>query len=87
MLKFETKFESLPNADRGHFLRNDDVGQSRRGMRDHGELYELDAIRLPVLDKLEDVGKPGSFRRIRQVALIGGGVPISAIGYLQARSG
>lgn len=84
MLKFEIKFESLLNADRGFSTY---VGQSRRGMRDHGELYELDANRLPVLDKLEDVGKPGSFRRIRQVALIGGGVPISAIGYLQARSG
>lgn len=56
------------------------------GLRVRGELFEIGEDRLPVFDKLENVGQPGSFRRTLKVAALGGGQPLSAIGCMQSEN-
>jgi gamma-glutamylaminecyclotransferase len=53
------------------------------GLVVQGELYEADAARMQVLDRLEDVGEPGSFRANLLVEPIGGGVALEAVGFMK----
>ena len=51
-----------------------------------GELFEVEEGDLPQLDSLESVGSPGSFRSLLEVEPIGGGVPVSALGFMKDES-
>lgn len=51
-----------------------------------GELYEVDAARLALLDRLESVGAPGNFRRLVEVAPIEGGAACPAQAYMKSAS-
>ncbi len=61
------------------------------GLHVEGELYRIEPGRLPKLDELEDVGRPGSFRtqiRVRPIGesgIEGEGGPIEAIGFMKSR--
>jgi gamma-glutamylaminecyclotransferase len=56
------------------------------GVPVRGELFEIQDDELPNLDELEDVGKEGSFRADVQVAPIGGGVVVNAIGFFKSEN-
>ncbi len=56
------------------------------GLRVQGELFEIDEERLPVLDELEDVGQPGSFRSTLWVTAVGGGEHLSALGFMKSEN-
>jgi gamma-glutamylaminecyclotransferase len=53
------------------------------GLVVRGEVYEVDEARLEVLDELEDVGEPGSFRATIRVKPVGGGSVIDALGFMK----
>jgi gamma-glutamylaminecyclotransferase len=46
-----------------------------------GELYEADDERLKLIDDLEDIGSPGSFRTSIPVRADGGGETLQAVVY------
>jgi gamma-glutamylaminecyclotransferase len=54
------------------------------GLHVRGELFEVDEVRLRVLDELEAVGQKGSFRSVIQIAPVGGGAPSTAIGFMKS---
>lgn len=54
------------------------------GVRVSGELYEIDASRLPALDALESIGVPGNFRRLIEVRAIHGERGDQALAYMKA---
>jgi len=54
------------------------------GIQVRGELFEIEDNELPKLDELEDVGKDGSFRAHVEVAPIGGGEAVGAIGFFKS---
>lgn len=49
-----------------------------------GELYDVDAHRLGVLDRLESIGKPGNLRNSIAVAPVDAGEPVDAVAYMKA---
>jgi gamma-glutamylaminecyclotransferase len=56
------------------------------GLIVQGELYEADEERLALIDQLEDVGQPGSFRSKIRVETAGGGEQIEAVGFMKDES-
>ena len=56
------------------------------GLVVQGELYEVEEARLRVLDGLENVGDPGSFRSQLLVEPVGGGVSLEAVGFMKDES-
>jgi gamma-glutamylaminecyclotransferase len=53
------------------------------GLRVRGELYAIEEERLTLLDELECVGQPGSFRSRLNVVPLGGGEAVSAVGFMK----
>lgn len=62
------------------------LDQPGEGLQVLGELFEVEEDRMPVLDKLESVGAPGSFRSTLQVKPIGGGLAQQAVGFMKDES-
>ncbi|OLP59754.1 hypothetical protein BJF93_21800 [Xaviernesmea oryzae] len=56
------------------------------GRQVEGELYEVQEERLGILDELEDVGDPGSFRSTLLIEPKDGGVRETAIGFMKAEN-
>jgi gamma-glutamylaminecyclotransferase len=61
----------------------DEPGQ---GLQVYGEVYAVEAARLPALDALESVGQPGHFRRHIAIEAETGGGRREAFAYMKARS-
>lgn len=59
------------------------LDQPGKGRHVTGELFNVSEATLPTLDKLEDVGKPGSFRSVIAVEPLTGGLRLDAIGYMK----
>lgn len=62
------------------------LDRAGEGLRVRGELFEIAEERLPILDELEDVGQPGSFRSLIEVAALGGGTPVSAVAFMKTEA-
>ena len=62
------------------------LDQPGTGLQVRGELFEVADERLPVLDELEAVGSPGSFRGSLEVEPVGGGLRLRAIGFMKDES-
>jgi gamma-glutamylaminecyclotransferase len=56
------------------------------GLPVQGELFEVPDNQLPTLDELESVGSKGSFRSTVVVEPLGGGLRVSAIGFMKDES-
>jgi len=56
------------------------------GLQVTGELFEVGEDQLPTLDRLEDVGSPGSFRSELEVEPVGGGLRQTALGFMKDES-
>jgi gamma-glutamylaminecyclotransferase len=56
------------------------------GLVVQGEVYEADEERLQLIDGLEDVGKPGSFRSTIMVETAGGAQGFAAVAYFKDES-
>jgi gamma-glutamylaminecyclotransferase len=56
------------------------------GLVVQGELYEADEARLRLIDQLEDVGQPGSFRAKSVVRMLGDGAVLEAVSFLKDES-
>lgn len=54
------------------------------GTEVRGELFEVSEDQLPTLDKLEDVGHEGSFRKDIEVVAVGGGETVKALGFFKS---
>jgi gamma-glutamylaminecyclotransferase len=78
--------EPYPLVIAGSFFGPMMLDRPGEGLRVRGELFEIDADRLPVLDALEDVGKAGSFRTELRVVPLGGGLPVEALGFMKTES-
>lgn len=61
------------------------LDKAGEGLRVRGELYEVEDDWLPVLDALEAVGEPGSFRSTIEVMPLGGGGIETAIAFFKFR--
>lgn len=55
------------------------------GLQVIGELYSVDDLALPNLDRLESVGKLGNFQAVIAVEPVEGGASCSALAYMKAR--
>jgi gamma-glutamylaminecyclotransferase len=53
------------------------------GLVVRGELYDADEERLQLIDELEDIGDPGSFRSLITVRPVGGGEVRDAVVYMK----
>jgi gamma-glutamylaminecyclotransferase len=62
------------------------LDQPGRGLPVRGELFAVPDESLPTLDRLEAVGKPGSFRTTLEVEPLGGGLRVPAIGFMKDES-
>jgi gamma-glutamylaminecyclotransferase len=49
-------------------------------------MFEVSEHRLFVLDQLEDIGKDGSFRSTVDVIPVGGGIPMTAVGFMKSEA-
>jgi gamma-glutamylaminecyclotransferase len=76
--------EAYPLYIAGSFYGPMMLDRPGEGLRVRGELFEIAEDRLATLDELEDVGEPGSFRTTVKVCAIGGGEPMSAIGFMKS---
>lgn len=62
------------------------LNQPDTGLQVRGELFDVPEDQLPILDELESVGTPGSFRATLEVEPVGGGERHLAICYFKDES-
>jgi Gamma-glutamyl cyclotransferase, AIG2-like len=61
------------------------LNEPGRGLRVHGELYEVENSRLASLDAIEHIGEPGNSRASIEVEPVEGGAYYDANVYFKAR--
>jgi gamma-glutamylaminecyclotransferase len=76
-----TTVHPYPMVIAGSFFGPMMLDEPGRGLRVVGELYSVRPDRLPKLDELEDVGRPGSFRA--RVEIVDGDATVEAIGFMK----
>ena len=76
--------EPYPLYIAGSFFGPMMLDRAGEGLRVRGELYEVEDDRLRVLDELEAVGEPGSFRSTIDVRPLGGGGIETAIAFFKS---